>query len=201
MPTPSQDEPQLYLASASPRRRELLQQVGLRFVVQTAEVDERPRPQEAPVPMTLRLALAKAHAIADRVTALGLPRRPVVGADTCVTVDRQILGKPRDDADARAMLRRLSGRVHEVITAVAVVHGERVHTAVSRSEVTFKTLSEREIGAYVQSGEPADKAGGYAIQGLGSGFVSALAGSFTGVVGLPMFELRTLLNNEDIDWL
>ncbi len=194
-------DPQLYLASASPRRRELLASVGLRFAVLTAAVDERPRSGEAPDQLVVRLASAKAGSVAAEVDRRRYPRRPVLGADTCVIIDDELLGKPADAAQAAAMIGRLSGRRHEVLTAIALHHNGAELTDVSRSHVRFKALTDNEIARYCATPEPLDKAGAYAIQGLASGFVEHLEGSYTGVVGLPMFELRTLLRQVSIDWL
>lgn len=193
--------PQLYLASASPRRSELMAAVGLRFQVIVADIDETGQPGEAADTLALRLAVAKAYRGAAQARARGLRSLPVIGADTCVALGDDILGKPRDDGHARMMLERLSGRTHEVLTAVAMVHDGEPATALSRNHVRFKVLSDAELDAYVASGEPYEKAGAYAIQGTGCAFVEHLAGSFTGVVGLPMFELRTLLLRAGIDWL
>jgi len=189
---------QLYLGSASPRRRALLSQVGIRFAVVPTDVPERRRAGESPREMASRLACEKAmaaHAIAGR---RGYPVRPVLGADTIVVLDGESLGKPSDQDHARAMLRRLGGRTHEVITALALLSGEEVHRALSRSRVTFKPLSRDEIDAYCATGEPVDKAGAYAIQGRGGLLVRRLEGSYSGVVGLPLFELHQLLRHAGI---
>lgn len=180
------EPPVLVLASASPRRRALLWQIGVPHRVVVADIDERPRPGERPADCVQRLALAKARAPRGE----GLP---VLGADTAVVVDGDMLGKPRDRATALAMLARLSGRSHRVLTAVALVAASGPRIALSESEVEFRTLSADECDRYWDSGEPRDKAGGYAIQGLGAVFVSALRGSFSGVMGLPLHETATLL--------
>jgi septum formation protein len=185
-------EPQIHLASQSPRRRDLLQQIGVRHAVLEVAVDETPLPREAPAEYVLRLALAKAragHALR--------PERPVLGADTAVVVDDSILGKPADRADAIAMLGRLGGREHRVLTAVALV-GEREETRLSVSHVRFRPLAAGEAAAYWATGEPADKAGGYAVQGLGALFVESLSGSYSGVMGLPLFETGELLRRAGI---
>ncbi len=192
---------QLYLGSASPRRRELLEQVGLRFHVLAAHVPEERDGDENARVFVARVAAAKSRAVAALVRTRGYPERPVLGADTCVLVDTRVFGKPRDETDANTMLRQLSGRTHEVITAIALAHRGELWQACSHSRVTFKTLTDGEINAYWNSGEPSDKAGAYAIQGLGSGFVCRLEGSYSGVVGLPLFELRQLLQHVGIDWL
>ena len=182
----------IHLASTSPRRRELLAQIGVRHDVVPVVVDETPRPGEAPAEYVLRLALAKAragHALRGD--------RPVLGADTAVVVDDRILGKPLDRDDALGMLARLAGREHRVLTAVAVV-GEREETRLSVSHVRFRPIDAAEAAAYWATGEPADKAGGYAVQGLGAIFVESIAGSYSGVMGLPLFETGELLRRAGI---
>ena len=179
--------PQIYLASRSPRRQELLRQVGVRFEVVAADVDEAPRPGQDPAEYAGAMALAKARA------ARPPQPLPVLGADTDVVVDGAILGKPRDRADALAMLARLANRTHEVYSAVAVVRGARVEAALSVTRVSFGAIAPEEAGAYWDSGEPADKAGAYAIQGRGARFVREIHGSYSGVVGLPLHETLELL--------
>ena len=179
----------LLLASASPRRAALLTTLGVRFRVMPADLDETPLPGEPPASYVARLALAKAHAVA---VATGT-RLPVLGADTTVVCAGQMLGKPACEADAAAMLMALSGRTHQVCTAIALVQGERAASAVVTTAVTFRTLSAAECRAYWRSGEPADKAGGYALQGLGGAFVTRIEGSCSAVVGLPLAETDTLL--------
>jgi len=187
----------LFLASASPRRRELLAQAGLAFeVVAGIAVDEAPRPGEAPDALVERLAVAKARAGA---LALG-PRAAgatVLGADTEVVLDGQVLGKPRDAADGQAMLLRLAGRTHQVLSAVAVRRDGRERVAVSVSAVTLRPLAAAEAVAYWATGEPRDKAGGYAIQGRAAAFVTRLEGSYTGVVGLPLYEALELIQQSE----
>ncbi len=185
----------LILASQSPRRRELLAQVGLAFDVCPVDVDEARAPGEGPRDYVERLARRKAEAGG----AHGQPQQAVLGADTAVTADGDILGKPADEADALAMLAHLSGRSHAVCTGVAVVAGERSETRVVTSEVTLCPTSADERRAYWLSGEPEGKAGAYAIQGLGAVFVEALAGSYSNVVGLPLFETVELLRRFGID--
>lgn len=184
----------IILASASPRRRELLTQIGVSYKVLPVDIDESPRPGEAPADFVRRLALEKARA--GQAVHDG---PPVLGADTCVVVDGRILGKPRDYAQAQAMLSALSGRVHQVLSAVALVQGERRAQALSQSRVGMRVIAEAEIEAYWASGEPADKAGAYAIQGLGAVFVNALEGSYSGVMGLPVFETAGLLKEFGVD--
>jgi septum formation protein len=191
------DRRPLVLASASPRRRELLDRLGLRFTVRAADVDETPRPGEVPADYVLRLAREKAGAVAR-------PGELVLAADTTVVVDGEILGKPEDGADAVRMLRLLAGREHEVLTGVAVVEaGEegarRMASTVERSAVRMAPLSEEEIAWYVATGEPRDKAGAYAIQGLGALFVEAMAGNPSNVVGLPVPVVYRLLGELGYD--
>lgn len=184
--------PVLCLASASPRRRELLWQIGVPHLVQPADLDERCAPQESPADYVARLALAKAkavHAARQGIT----PALPVLGADTTVSIDGLILGKPADLAQLRDMLGRLSGRKHEVWSAVALVGAGEPLWRLSCTRVRFRPLHSAEIERYWQSGEPCDKAGGYAIQGLGAVFVERIEGSFSGVVGLPLAETAAML--------
>jgi len=175
----------LILASASPRRADLLRAAGIEVDVRPADVDESIRPAESPGDYVCRVALAKAQAISE-----GLPERLVLGADTTVVVDEEILGKPGDADDARRMLRLLSGRPHIVMTGVALLgrNGKRAvaDTAVARTTVEFAALSDRQIDWYVGTDEPMGKAGAYAIQGLASRFVTGVQGSYSNVVGLPV---------------
>lgn len=181
----------LYLASGSPRRRELLTQIGVPFLTQIAPIDESALPGESPLAYVERLARAKGHAgLAALVDA---DDAVVLGADTAVVLDGRILGKPRDRADALATLQALSGRSHQVLTAVALVSRERQASQVVTSQVTFRPLTQAEIEAYWASGEPQDKAGSYGIQGLAAVFVSQLQGSYSAVVGLPLCETAALL--------
>ncbi len=175
--------------------------MGLRFHVVSADVDESRRGDEPPDRFVLRLAADKAgRAWAQLASAQRAPYA-VIAADTCVVLGADVFGKPIDAAAAARTLRRLSGRAHEVLTAVAVCHDREVMSALSRSTVKFKPLSDAEITRYCNTAEPLDKAGAYAIQGLASGFVEHLEGSYTGVVGLPMFELRKLLLRVGVDWI
>ncbi|AZE93005.1 Septum formation protein Maf [Pseudomonas orientalis] len=181
----------LYLASGSPRRRELLTQIGVPFTVVSAAIDETPLAHETPVAYVERLARSKAAAgLAALEQTAGIC---VLGADTAVIVDGRILGKPVDQADALAMLMALAGREHEVLTAIALTDGQRCETRCVSSRVAFRQISAQEATAYWHSGEPQDKAGGYAIQGLGSVFVTGLNGSYSAVVGLPVCETAQLL--------
>ncbi len=187
----SPDAPRLCLASASPRRAELLRQIGVRHRVVRPGVDELRRPGESVAALVQRLAAAKARAgLALRPDGLAVP---VLGADTLVVLDGEPLGKPAGAEEGLAMLERLSGRTHEVLTAVAMTDGDRSEVRLSRSEVRFREITPEERRAYWASGEPRDKAGGYAIQGLGAIFVADLVGSYSGVMGLPLFETAELL--------
>jgi septum formation protein len=188
-------QPLIYLASHSPRRRELLIQIGVHHTVVGVTVDETPLPGEAPAEYVIRMALAKARS--GRQALSRQPPLPVLGADTAVVVGQRILGKPRDRDDAIAMLKLLSDTTHKVLTGVALV-GQREETRLSVSTVRFRPIRVPEATAYWESGEPADKAGGYAIQGLGALFISRLEGSFSGVMGLPLFETGELLQRAGI---
>jgi len=180
----------VYLASASPRRQELLTQLGVRHEILRVAVDESPLPAERAEDLVCRLATAKAQAgLAVRPT----PIAPVLAADTAVALGADLFGKPADEADATRILGRLAGRTHLVWTAVAVTDGQRERVELSRSQVTFRALSPEEIAAYWRTGEPADKAGAYAIQGRGAQFIADLTGSYSGVMGLPLFETARLL--------
>lgn len=186
--------PKIYLASSSPRRQELLRQIGIEYEFMPADISEEVKSGESAEQYVLRAAAEKADFVMQRVREKGLPLRPVLGADTVVVVEDDILGKPRDRAEAKAMLKRLSGHRHRVLTAIAVVHDGITRTAVSISRVAFADLSDDVIDRYWDSGEPKDKAGAYAIQGAGAMFVSDLEGSYSGVVGLPLYELGQLLS-------
>ena len=181
----------LYLASGSPRRRELLGQIGVPFTTLHTVIDETPLANEAAAAYVQRLACAKAQA---GLASLAVPGTAVVlGADTSVVLDGRILGKPESRAEALSMLAALSGQTHEVLTAVALANSQRCEVRVVSSQVSFRPLSAAEIEAYWASGEPQDKAGSYAIQGLGAVFVADLHGSFSAVVGLPLCETAALL--------
>jgi septum formation protein len=179
----------LYLASGSPRRRELLAQIGVPFEQIAASIDETPLPAEHASAYVQRLALGKAAA----GLALAGAGAVVLGADTAVILDGQILGKPSDEQDAARMLAALSGREHQVFTAVALSDPSRSQVCCVSSRVRFRDISGTEIRTYWATGEPADKAGGYAIQGLGAVFVAAIEGSYSAVVGLPLCETAALL--------
>ncbi|MCE1170179.1 MAG: Maf-like protein [Azovibrio sp.] len=191
----------IYLASRSPRRRELLTQIGVHFdtlIFRTGnradpETDETPLPGEAAEAYVLRLARAKAEHGQRLIGWRKLMTQPVLAADTTLEVDGQIIGKPADPVDAAAILKRLSGRSHQVLTGVAVDFEGRVETALSISAVRFRELSEAEIRLYVASGEPMDKAGAYGIQGRAGLFIEHIAGSYSGIMGLPLCETGGLL--------
>jgi septum formation protein len=185
--------PQIYLASASPRRQELLRQMGIEFEVLPSNVLETRAPGEAPEVYVQRVAADKARFVAHLVATRGLPARPVLGADTEVLLDGVILGKPADAQHAAGMLRLLSGRTHQVLSGVCVIHAGITHEALSEGRVSVADLSETDISAYVATGEPLGKAGGYAIQGRGARFIERLEGSYSGVMGLPIFETSKLL--------
>jgi septum formation protein len=187
----------IILASGSPRRGALLQQIGVRFRLQIAEIDETPQDNESAQDYAVRLAVAKAQAVRQQV---GDDAVPVLGADTVVVVDGRLLGKPADMGDARDMLQLLSGRRHQVLSAVALLK-DRQATAVSDSSVWFRTLSEKDIERYWKTGEPRDKAGAYGIQGIGAIFIERLEGSYSGVMGLPLYETAQLLQDFGIQVL
>lgn len=184
---------QLILASASPRRRELLDQIGVVYAVQPVQVDERPLPGETPERYVLRVTAAKAAAVKQVYDG----DLPVLSADTAVVLDGHIMGKPESERQAVQMLSRLSGTTHQVYSAVSLWNDEH-RQALNITEVSFRELSLSEIRAYWRTGEPADKAGAYAIQGLGSIFVRRISGSFSGVMGLPLFETAELLTRAGI---
>jgi septum formation protein len=186
----------LILASASPRRAELLTAAGYRFEILAASVDETPAVGESPADYTLRVAHDKARAVTLRSDSVSNDRDAVLlAADTEVVVDGRILGKPVDEAHAAEMLRLLSGRVHDVLTAIVVVSAEAVVSDVVRTAVSFLPLTSREIEWYVDSGEPMGKAGAYAIQGLGARFIDRIDGSWANVVGLPIHRVAELLKS------
>ena len=189
MSTASRSTPLLCLASASPRRRELLAQIRVPHEIEPPEVNEERLPGEPPRAYVLRLARAKALCVRARRP----PGQPVLAADTAVVLEDSVFGKPRDRRDALEMLGALGGRTHEVLTAIALAADNGVATALSVSAVRLKVLTEAERAAYWHSGEPCDKAGAYAIQGLGAVFVESLSGSYSGVMGLPLYETAQLL--------
>jgi len=196
-------DPRIYLASRSPRRRELLAQVGVRFDLllfraaprEDQEVSEAWLPGEKPEAYVQRVARAKAVFGVGLLERRPLVARPVLAADTTLDLDGEIIGKPKHEADAAAILERLSGRGHRVLTAIAVAQGERVEHRLSISEVRFRPLTTDEIRRYVRSGEPLDKAGAYGIQGRAAMFIEEIRGSHSGIVGLPLCETALLLRD------
>jgi septum formation protein len=193
--------PRIYLASRSPRRRELLKQIGVSFEVllfrehglRGRDMDETPRPDETPDAYVMRIAKEKAEAGWQRIVQRSLPRHPVLAADTSVCLRDKIYGKPADRADAMAMLRELSGREHRVLTAVVLCFEGHDDAIMNENVVRFRDLDDAEIAQYVETGEPFDKAGGYAIQGRAAAFIPEILGSYTGVMGLPLYETASLL--------
>jgi septum formation protein len=186
---------ELVLASASPRRAELLRQLDIAFLQQPADIDETAVPGELPQDYVVRLAREKALACEAAMGGSGIP---VLAADTCVVLDDQLLGKPTDRMDALAMLARLSGREHRVLTAVCLRCGEQDYECLSETTVRFITLQRHQLEAYIDTGEPYDKAGAYGIQGLAAAFVDKLQGSYSGVVGLPLAQTWQLLQQCNI---
>jgi septum formation protein len=190
----------VYLASASPRRSELLRQIGVAFDVRPADIKEEMLERESPEDYVLRLAAAKARAVWAAI--VGAEARPVLAADTAVVLDGAVLGKPLNAAEAMHMLERLSGRTHRVLTAVALRTDGGVETRLSVSDVRFRATTAAERLAYCSTGEPFDKAGGYGIQGHAAVFVEELHGSYSGVMGLPLFETAALLARSGLEfWL
>lgn len=194
-------EKRIYLASRSPRRRELLKQIGISFEVllcrenpaRGADVDETPLPGEPARDYVTRITRAKTETCWRCVICRKLPRLPVLAADTAVALEGVVIGKPADRDHAAEMLRRLSGREHQVFTAVAVAFENEVDMRLSESAVTFRELTDDEIRRYIATGETLDKAGAYAVQGRAAAFISAIRGSYSGVMGLPLFETAELL--------
>ena len=178
------------LASASPRRRQLLNLIGITHEVRPSNIDETMRPREAPRRHAERLAREKATAVASRD-----PDLVTIGADTVVVINRKVLGKPRDEAEAIHMLSQLNGRLHTVITAVAVARGRKLRSSIEEVSVKFRRLREDEIQAYVATGEPMDKAGAYGIQGYGATIVERIEGDYFAVMGLPLVRLTTLMRD------
>jgi septum formation protein len=196
-------QPRIYLASQSPRRRELLKQIGINFEMlllrsdsrRNVVVDEEPQAGEQPESYVRRVSQAKAEAGCSALRFRNLPAFPVLAADTTVTLDGNIFGKPGNVEQASDMLRKLSGREHQVLSAVAIVMDEHIEVAVSTSVVRFVSLSEERIRRYLLTREYTDKAGGYAIQGYAGAFIEHLSGSYSGVMGLPLFETVQLLQH------
>lgn len=185
---------QIILASASPRRMELLDQIRVTYRIHPVDLDETPLPDETPLDYVQRLAAEKSAACMSELKT----QIPVLAADTAVVLGDVIMGKPKDQADALAMLKQLSGKTHQVFSAISL-RGREHGQSVSITEVTFRRLTECEMLEYWHSGEPVDKAGSYAIQGLGGVFVESIKGSFSGVVGLPLFETAELLSRQGVE--
>lgn len=190
--------PSIYLASRSPRRAELLQQIGVRFTVLPSDIDESQLAHEKPADYVLRLARTKANACVAALSEQGMLLLPVLAADTTVCVDGEILGKPVDAEDARRMLQKMSGCNHEVLTGLAVATPHGVEALLSVTQVEVAVLAEDEIEAYIRSGEPFDKAGAYGIQGLAGTFIKRIEGSYSGVMGLPIYETAQLLKSAGV---
>jgi len=180
----------LFLASSSPRRKELLQQLGFTFEVVSAPIEEVALPNELPSSYVLRMAIEKALSGFNKVAGKAIW---VVGSDTAVLLNGKVFGKPKHEGDAFRMLSTLSGKTHEVLSAVAVVYDGEVFSAMSRTQVQFSALSEADIQAYIETNEPLGKAGAYAIQGVGAKIIAHIEGSYSGVMGLPLYELNQLL--------
>lgn len=191
----SAQDSRIYLASGSPRRREILTGMGVSLERIHADIDESVLPGEDAITYTERLAREKAAAGWQVVQQCGLPERPLLAADTTVVQDGEIFGKPVDEADARRMLQAFSGRSHQAVTSVAVRQGDHVEVRTSVTHVTFKPLGEDEIQRYIDSGEPFDKAGAYGIQGRAAVFITRIDGSYSGVMGLPIHETAQILGN------
>ena len=192
MPIPEQ---KIYLASHSPRRRELLKQIGVNFNVIVPDINESPLERESAKDYVVRIARIKAEVGWMRVVERKLPRHPLLAADTTVALGKHIVGKPSSAEHACEILRQLSGRKHRVCTAVAMAYEDKLKVILSVTAVYFRSLSEREIRRYAAGGEPMDKAGAYAIQGRAAAFVERIEGSYSGVMGLPLFEVAQLLDD------
>jgi len=196
----------IYLASQSPRRRQLLEQLGVRHELLLPDADEdtealeRAVANEAPAAYVLRVTGLKLDAALQRLKRRGLPPAPILCSDTAVVLGRRIYGKPADAADAARMLRELSGTTHRVLTAVAVQNGRRRQDALSDSRVTFAPLTAAQVKHYVASGEPLGKAGAYAVQGRAAAFIAHIRGSYSGIMGLPMYETAQLLKALGFKW-
>ena len=202
----SVSDKRIYLASRSPRRRELLKQIGVPFELMLlredlrrgVDIDEMPLADESPGVYVLRIARTKVEMAVRQIAYRALPQKPVLAADTTVVFDGQIVGKPDDAEHAARILRALSGREHQVLTAVAVALREHVETQISVSSVCLRELSEADIRRYCATGEPLDKAGAYAIQGRAGAFVTRISGSYSGIMGLPLMETTELLQKFNI---
>jgi len=197
-------DPVLILASASPRRKELLQSLGITTHVCPADIDESRLAGELPENYVDRLALEKATTamrLLSQDTRVDAGNLPILAADTIVTLNNQLFGKPKNQEDAIAIWQALSGKTHQVMTAIVLLTESQQYTALSTSQVSFKKLSKQEMQTYWQTGEPQDKAGAYAIQGFASAWVESISGSYSGIVGLPLHELNGLLTRVGLNWL
>lgn len=190
-----------YLGSASPRRKALLESMGLRFHVKSADVDETRAESEAPDDYVVRVAIDKAKAVQQTLVDSGLPLKPIVAADTSVVLGDEVFGKPVDYQDACRMWGLLSGRSHRVLSSVVLLNDAKISTRLSDTDVEFEAISHEQMRSYWSSGEPQDKAGAYAIQGYGSAWVKRINGSYSGVVGMPLRELNELLRPLKLNWL
>lgn len=188
----------IYLASRSPRRAELLQRLGVQFSILPSDIDESERKNESPADYVLRLAKTKAEACMALLVQGNKEIRPILAADTTVSIDGRVLGKPKDEEDARDMLQQMSGRRHEVLTALAMATSEGIEASLSITQVEMAVLTADEIESYIRSGEPFDKAGAYGIQGLASSFIKRIEGSYSGVMGLPIYETAQLLKGAGV---
>jgi len=197
-------DPVLILASASPRRKELLQSLGITTHVCSADIDESQLKGELPENYVERLALEKAKTVMSLLSQdaqVEMGNLPILAADTIVTLNQQLFGKPKSQDDAIAIWQTLSGKTHEVMTAIALLKESQQYTALSTSKVSFKELNQQEMEMYWQTGEPVDKAGAYAVQGFASAWVKSISGSYSGIVGLPLYELNGLLKKVGLSWL
>lgn len=186
----------IVLASASPRRKELLNQIGIKHIVCVADIDETPMPNETPTELVSRLSREKALAVQSH---LNLPNKIILAADTIIEFQGTAIGKPKNESDAIKTLLSLSNQCHHVSTGFCLLNGDKEHTEVVTSEIQFGEITESQARTYWQTGEPRDKAGSYAIQGVGAMFVSRILGSYSGVVGLPLFECRQALTQFGVD--
>ena len=193
----------LYLASASPRRRDLLESMGLEISLCPENIDETPMDGETPQLYVKRLAIEKARAAQTALSVAGklISDKPILGADTIVVCDGKLFGKPHSLEHALTMWKAMSGNTHQVMTAIAVIMNEQVQSVISENQVSFCQIEQTQMMSYWESGEPQDKAGAYAIQGLSSAWVELVKGSFTGVMGLPMYETNRLLKPHGLNWL
>jgi septum formation protein len=190
-----------YLGSASPRRKALLEDMGLSFEVHAADVDETRQPDESPEQYVVRVAVDKAKAVQAAIKQSQQPVKPIITADTAVVQQGNVFGKPKSFEDACNMWRSLSGQPHRVLSSVVLLNSGKIDSRLSDTRVEFINLTPEQMAKYWKTGEPLDKAGAYAIQGYASAWVKRISGSYTGVVGMPMLELNELLKTIELDWL